>query len=299
MTRPGVGPGASPGSASRLSTILYGHRKHVVDRWVEFQLEPGALRAAGVQPEDVREESAALVDEMATATATATDDYADLTAAPFDELRVRLVKLARLRAEQGLSPSDTAASVLSLKQALLPLLEEEAGDDPTGLFAAMVAASGLVDAMALVTFESYVKAREALIAHQVQLLAELSTPVVKLWDGILAVPLIGTLDSMRTQVVMESLLEAIVDTGATVAIIDITGVFTVDTQVAQHLLKTVFAARLMGAQCIISGIRPSIAQTIVHLGIDLEGVTTKATMGDALALALRQGGYQILKPGEG
>ena len=297
MTGPGVGPGASPGLVGRLSRALDVHRKHVVDRWVELQLELGGLRAGGVHPEDVREECAALIDELVAATATGGD--ADLAAPAFDGLRALLVRLSRRRAEQGLSPSETAASVFSLKEALLPLLQEEAGDDPAALFAAVVGASGLVDAMGLVTFESYVKAREAVITRQAQQLVELSTPVVRLWDGILAVPLIGTLDSMRTQVVMESLLEAIVDAGASVAIIDITGVPTVDTQVAQHLLKTVFAARLMGAECVISGIRPAIAQTIVHLGIDLEGVTTRATLGDALALALRQAGYQVLKPGEG
>lgn len=143
--------------------------------------------------------------------------------------------------------------------------------------------------------EVFQKSREETIQRQQQEMLELSTPVVKLWDGILALPLIGTLDSARTQIVMESLLAKIVETGCEVAILDITGVLTVDTLVAQHLLKTVAAARLMGADCIISGIRPQIAQTIVHLGVDLSTVVTKATMAEAFQVALRRQGTTLVR----
>ena len=183
--------------------------------------------------------------------------------------------------------------VLSLKRPLLARLSGELGDDARGLIEIVWETSSLLDRLGLLTNEEYQKGREAVIARQQRELIELSTPVVKLWDGVVAVPLIGTLDSERTQIVMESLLERIVDTNSTMAIIDITGVPTVDTLVAQHLLKTVAAARLMGADRVISGIRPQIAQTIVHLGLTLSEVTTKATMADAIAHALDRSGLRI------
>jgi rsbT co-antagonist protein RsbR len=183
--------------------------------------------------------------------------------------------------------------VLSLKQPLFARLSQELGDDAQALIEMVWETSSLLDRLGLLTTEEYRKGREAVIARQQRELIELSTPVVKLWDGVVAVPLIGTLDSERTQIVMESLLERIVDTNSTMAIIDITGVPTVDTLVAQHLLKTVAAARLMGADCVISGIRPQIAQTIVHLGLTLSEVTTKATMADAIAHALDRSGLRI------
>ena len=188
--------------------------------------------------------------------------------------------------------------VLSLKQPLFARLSQELADDLAALPDAMWEVNALLDGLALLTTEEYQRGREAVIQQQQRDLIELSTPVVKLWEGVLAVPLIGTLDSERTQVVMESLLERIVETNSTMAIIDITGVPTVDTLVAQHLLKTVAAARLMGADCIISGIRPQIAQTIVHLGLTLSEVTTKATMADAIAVALARGGLQISALGQ-
>ena len=184
--------------------------------------------------------------------------------------------------------------VFSLKQPLFDRFRQEVGKDSDALASELWTTTLLVDRLGLYTTESYQKAREEVIARQQQELLELSTPVVQLWDGVLALPLIGTLDSARTQVVMESLLQRIVETGATIAIIDITGVPTVDTLVAQHLLKTVSAARLMGADCIISGIRPQIAQTIVHLGVDLGDVTTKASLQSALAIALNRLGLTIV-----
>jgi rsbT co-antagonist protein RsbR len=191
------------------------------------------------------------------------------------------------RAVQGFSPAETAVFVLSLKEPLFTLLREEVGNDVETLARETWAASLLIDKLGLYTIEAFQKSREEVILRQQEELLELSTPVIQLWDGVLALPLIGTLDSARTQTVMESLLERIVTSSAEVAIIDITGVPTVDTLVAQHLIKTVSAARLMGADCIISGIRPQIAQTIVHLGLELD-VVSKATMADAFALALRR-----------
>ena len=189
--------------------------------------------------------------------------------------------------------SETATFVFSLKEPLFALLRQKIGKDPDRLAHEIWLATLLLDKLGLYTVEAFQKSREEIIARQQQELLELSTPVVRLWEGILALPLIGTLDSARTQTVMENLLEEIVSTGAEIAVIDITGVPTVDTLVAQHLIKTVAAARLMGADCIISGIRPQIAQTIVHLGLDL-GVISKATMADAFALALRRLGKAVV-----
>ena len=207
-----------------------------------------------------------------------------------------LEALSRSRAAQGRTAGETSAFVLQLKTPFFAALPKLVGPDQNELMAAVAEMSGFVDKMAQWTVTTYQRAREEIISRQQQELLELSTPVIKLWDGVLAVPMIGTLDSSRTQLVMESLLQRIVETESTLAIIDITGVPTVDTLVAQHLLKTVTAIRLMGADCIISGIRPQIAQTIVHLGIDLQGVTTKATLADALALALKRTGYVVSHP---
>ena len=203
-------------------------------------------------------------------------------------VRDMLGGLSRSRGLQGFSPSETATFVFSLKPALFERLRDELGKDGAALFEEVRRANDLLDRLGLYTTEVYQKSREEVILRQQQDMLELSTPVVKLWDGILALPMIGTLDIARTQVVMETLLQRIVDTGAEVAILDITGVPTVDTLTAQHLLKTVTAARLMGAECIISGIRPQIAQTIVHLGVELGDVITKATLADAFAAALKR-----------
>ncbi|WP_225447059.1 STAS domain-containing protein [Streptacidiphilus sp. PB12-B1b] len=205
----------------------------------------------------------------------------------FAEVRALLTELSRARARQGFTPTETAVSVFALKTVLEPAL---AGDSADGDVSAYLQLSRLLDALGLYTVEVYTRAREELISAQAEQLLELSTPVVKLWDGVIGVPLVGTLDSARTMVVMEKLLQALIDTGSEQAIIDITGVPAVDTQVAQHLLKTVVAARLMGAECTISGIRPQIAQTIVALGIDFGDIATKATLADALRHALRRSG---------
>jgi rsbT co-antagonist protein RsbR len=209
--------------------------------------------------------------------------------------RELLSSISASRARQGFSPTDVASFVLSLQKPLFLLIREQMAKSPDALFDALLTATQLLDSLALITTETFTATREELIMRQQQELLELSTPVVKLWDGILALPIIGTLDSARTQVVMESLLQAVVATNSRYAIIDITGVPTVDTLVAQHLLKTITAARLMGAECIISGVRPQIAQTIVHLGINLEDVITKAKLSDAFALALQRSGRAVVR----
>lgn len=212
----------------------------------------------------------------------------DIQGSEWTSLRDMLANLSRERASQGFSPSETATFVLSFKKPLFDQLRRSLGKTPDALGDEIWQATVLLDRLGLFTTEVYLTTREGLIARQQQEMLELSTPVVELWKGILALPLIGTLDSSRTQVVMQNLLEAIVSKEARLAIIDITGVPTVDTLVAQHLLKAVAAARLMGAECIISGIRPQIAQTIIHLGVDLGGVITKANLADALRLALKK-----------
>ncbi|MFD5199854.1 STAS domain-containing protein [Streptomyces sp. NPDC058375] len=208
----------------------------------------------------------------------------------FSEVRALLTELSRNRARQGFTPSETAISVLALKQALEPALRNDSAEETT----AYLRLGRALDDLALFTVEAYTRTREEIISSQTTQLMELSTPVVKLWNGVIAVPLVGTLDSARTQVVMEKLLQALVDTGSEQAIIDITGVPAVDTQVAQHLLKTVVAARLMGAECTVSGIRPQIAQTIVALGIEFGDIVTKATLADALQHALRKSGVDLV-----
>jgi rsbT co-antagonist protein RsbR len=218
----------------------------------------------------------------------------DVQAEPWRATREFLEQLSRSRAQQGFTSNETASFVFSLKRPLFARIRA-ATKDATALGDATWATTELIDALALHTIATFQKGREEVIARQQEDLLELSTPVVKLWEGVVALPMIGTLDSARTQIVMESLLQRIVETGSEIAIIDITGVPTVDTLVAQHLLKTVTAIRLMGADCIISGIRPQIAQTIVHLGVELEGVTTKASLADALALAFKRSGLIVAR----
>lgn len=217
----------------------------------------------------------------------------DLESSVWDDTRQLLSDFSQTRARQGFSPIETATFIFSFKEPLFTLLRASLSNTPQLLAEEIAVTSMLFDELGLLTISSYQKAREQIILRQQQELLELSTPVVQLWQNILALPLIGTLDSARTQVVMENLLQKIVETGALIAIIDITGVPTVDTLVAQHLLKTIAAARLMGADCIISGIRPQIAQTIVHLGVNLEDVVTKATLADAFVVALKKTGSSV------
>jgi rsbT co-antagonist protein RsbR len=214
----------------------------------------------------------------------------DIRSDAYAAARALLGEMSRDRARRGFSPSETATDIFALKEALFAIADARGDTHET-----IVAVSRWVDALGLYTFELFARAREQVITEQAEQLLELTTPVVKLWDGVVAVPLIGTLDSARTQVVMEKLLQTLVDTGSEHAIIDITGVPAVDTEVAQHLLKTVVAARLMGAECTISGIRPQIAQTIVALGIEFGDIPTKATLADALLHALRHSGVEVVR----
>lgn len=228
------------------------------------------------------------------ATATRGGDI-DAGGEAWNEMSRFLSALSSARVRAGYDSAQTAMFVFSLKRPLFALLRRELADDPQALADEMWAASVLLDRLGLQAVSEYQRTREDVIVHQQQELLELSTPVVKLWDDVLAIPMVGTLDSARTQVMMETLLQRIVDTGSQIAILDITGVPTVDTLVAQHLLKTVTAIRLMGGECIISGVRAQIAQTIVHLGVDLQGITTKASLADALALALQRTGHAVVR----
>ena len=236
--------------------------------------------------------------ELLKLVASASGANADVASSDWAPVRSFLDDVSRTRAQKGFSAQETATFVFSLKKPLFGRIRQATQKDPVALAEETWAATQLLDALGLHTVKAFQKSREEIIIRQQEEMLELSTPVVKLWDGIIALPMIGTLDSARTQIVMESLLRRIVEIGAEIAIIDITGVPTVDTLVAQHLLKTVTAIRLMGADCIISGIRPQIAQTIVHLGVELHGVTTKATLADALAIALQRTGQTVsrIKP---
>jgi len=280
------------GTSSRLPEIIAKHEQDLLDQWIKEQTSSATRRPDLLSEADLREQSRALLNGIRNAIQRGRLD--DITGSEWQTVRDVLNEVSRARAQMGFSPSEMATFVFSLKQPLFARLRAEIREtDP--LVDEMWAASTLLDKLGLHTTEVYQKSREEVILRQQQDMLELSTPVVELWDGVLALPLIGTLDSARTQVVMENLLEKIVQTGAGIAIVDITGVPTVDTLVAQHLLKTVAAARLMGADCIISGIRPQIAQTIVHLGVDLGSVITKASLADAFVVALQRTGATINK----
>jgi rsbT co-antagonist protein RsbR len=275
-----------------LSELLSRHETDILADWVKAQMT-GAGRARMFDENELRQQSREFLTLLRTAAQSGQTD--DLNGAPWEDTRRLLTDLSRSRARLGFTPSQTAMFVFSLKDPIFARIRTEYGKNPQALADATSSASQLLDRLGLFTTEVFQKGREEVISRQQQEMLELSTPVVELWQGVLALPLIGTLDSARTQVVMESLLQRIVETGSGIAIIDITGVPTVDTLVAQHLLKTVAAARLMGADCIISGIRPQIAQTIVHLGVDLQDVITKATLADAFAIALRRLGLAVQK----
>ena len=268
-----------------LQQIIASTQKELLGEWLQTQTSDGATRADLMKESELREQCREFLTLLQEAARTGNLERVSGTAwAPVHEF---LASISRSRAIQGFSPGETATFVFSLKKPLFARLRREI-NDAQSLADELWATTVLIDQLGLYTTEMHQKTREEVIARQQQELLELSTPVVNLWKDILALPLIGTLDSARTQVVMESLLQKIVETSASIAIIDITGVPTVDTLVAQHLLKTVAAARLMGADCIISGIRPQIAQTIVHLGVDLGSVITKATLADAFMVALKR-----------
>jgi len=273
-----------------LPTLLAKHRASVLAGWLKRLLDGGLVQSGKIKESELNENATRFLDAILIGLKT--NNLTDLQSPEWSPARQVLEALSRSWAANGFSPSETATFLFSLKEPLFDLLRDELVKTPEPLTAEIWAATQLVDRLGLISIEAFVKNREEVIKRQQAELLELSTPVVRLWEGILALPVIGTLDSERTQTVMENLLQSIVDTGAEIAIIDITGVPTVDTLVAQHLIKTVSAARLMGADCIISGIRPQIAQTIVHLGLDLD-VVSKATMADAFALALRRTGKSV------
>ncbi|MGK5047237.1 STAS domain-containing protein [Janthinobacterium sp. GB4P2] len=278
------------GQAQQLAGIISDHHTELLDGWMAG-LVARLVRRDKIAENELRLQAAQLLPLLAGALDSG--DAFDIEGGAWDDTRQLLAEISQSRVRQGYSPIDTASFMFALKEPLFAYLRKEITAQPQQLGDAIISTSKLFDELGLLTIAIYQKAREQVILRQQQELLELSTPVVQLWQNVLALPLIGTLDSARTQVVMESLLQKIVDTGALIAIIDITGVPTVDTLVAQHLLKTIAAARLMGADCIISGIRPQIAQTIVHLGVNLEDVMTKATLADAFVVALKRTGSSI------
>lgn len=257
-------------------------KKAILETWVKYQLSDQALREDLMSNEDLRTQS----DELLNAIVNNLTDESllNVESPELESANEVLASISISRAKQGYSPRETGAYVFSLKDALQYTLQQEI-KDPTELYDQTIKVNKLMDGLGMKTFETFIKGREDVIYRQTSEITEISTPVIRVWDGILALPIIGTLDSSRTQVVMESLLQEIVESGSSIAILDISGVPTVDSLVAQHLIKTVSATRLMGAECIISGIRPEIAQTVVHLGIDLSTVITKASLASALKTA--------------
>ena len=277
---------------SRIAGVVRKHESSILEEWLKLQTSSGARRSDLINDADLRHDSRSFLNAFADAVQHGS---ATLEGKEWTAVLSQLGQISRSRAMKGFSPTETAMFIFSLKQPLFHHLDQELSSDPKALAEETWKITTLLDRLGLHTVETFQKSREEVINRQQQDMLELSTPVVSLWDGIVALPVIGTLDSARTQVVMETLLQRIVEQEAAIAIIDITGVPTVDTLVAQHLLKTVAAARLMGADCIISGIRPQIAQTIVHLGVTLGEVTTKATLADAFALALARTGQKVVR----
>jgi rsbT co-antagonist protein RsbR len=278
-----------------MAKVLDAVRKNqetTLDGWLKG-INAGVRRRDLIDERELKSQAGEVLSAICAAPADASLD--NLNIAAWQPLKDLLASLSASRAVQGFTPSETAMFVLSLKAPLFRLIRDQKGNDAEQLYAEITAVDDFIDRLALHTTDSFIHGRDQVILRQQEEMLELSTPVVTLWDGIVALPLIGTLDSARTQVVMESLLQAIVQTNSRFAIIDITGVPTVDTLVAQHLLKTITAARLMGAECILSGIRPQIAQTIVHLGINLEDVITKAKLSDAFKLALERSGRAVTR----
>lgn len=249
------------------------------------QLADDGLREDLISNDELRSQSEELINALVGNLSG--ENFTNLDSDEWSPVIEILGGIAITRARQGFSPRETGNFVFSLKEALLDVLQQEIADDPKALFAESLKINRLMDNLSVVTFETFIKGREEVILRQTDEITEISTPVIRVWDGILALPIIGTLDSARTQIVMENLLQEIVETGSSIAILDISGVPAVDSLVAQHLIKTVSATRLMGAECIISGIRPEIAQTVVHLGIDLSNIITKATLASALAYSFK------------
>src|SRR5580658_8314065 len=274
-----------------LAVVLAKHESSVLAEWIK-EMAGATRRADLMNDSELRRQCSTLLKLLREG---AESGSSDVQTAPWQPVRELLTEISRTRAQQGFTPTETSTFILSVKKPLFELLRDYAGNDANAVASELWSTTELIDSLGLYTAEMYLKTREDVIRRQQEEMLELSTPVVKLWDGILALPIIGTLDSARTQVVMEELLQTVVATNSKFAIIDITGVPTVDTLVAQHLLKTITAARLMGAERILSGIRPQIAQTIVHLGINLEDIITESKLSDAFRLALERSGRKVIR----
>jgi rsbT co-antagonist protein RsbR len=272
--------------------VLQKKKKNVLESWMKFQLADETLREDLMSNDELRAQSDELLDSFVMGLTDTNID--DAKSGDFNTVNEILASISISRAKQGFSPRETGMYVFSLKDALLETLQQEI-KDPLELYTQSIKVGRLIDSFGVETFEAFIKGREEVILRQTDEITEISTPVIQVWDGILALPIIGTLDSARTQVVMENLLQKIVETGSSIAILDISGVPAVDSLVAQHLIKTVSATRLMGAECIISGIRPEIAQTVVHLGIDLTDVITKSSLASALKSAFTMLQLQVSK----
>jgi rsbT co-antagonist protein RsbR len=283
--------------AVNTSTILKRKKDDILELWMKNQLADAGLREDLITNQELRTQSEELIDVFINTLGDENIDNPE--SADFEGVLEILAGISMSRARQGFSPRETGLFVLGLKEALLSVLQNEIANNPLEQYESSLKISRLLDSFSIVTFETFIKGREEVILRQTDEITEISTPVIRVWDGILALPIIGTLDSQRTQVVMENLLQEIVVTGSGIAILDISGVPTVDSLVAQHLIKAVSATRLMGADCIISGIRPEIAQTIVHLGIDLTHIITKASLASALKYAFSTLKLEVRKQGVG
>ena len=279
--------------AINLTRALLKKKQHILELWMQNQLSSETLREDLISNEELRSQSEELVEGLLNNLSDTNDT--DVDSEQFTPIVEILSGISITRAHQGFSPRETGLFIFGLKEALLSVLGAEFKNDSGKLYEESLRIGRIMDKLSIITFETFIKGREEIILRQTDEISEISTPVIRVWDGILALPLIGTLDSARTQVVMENLLQEIVETGSNIAILDISGVPAVDSLVAQHLIKTVSATRLMGAECIISGIRPEIAQTIVHLGIDLSHIITKATMASALQFAFRSQQLEVRK----
>jgi rsbT co-antagonist protein RsbR len=279
------------GHNTQMAEDIRSRQDAILKDWIAYQLSALTFRRDLMKETELREASRRFLELFIEAFSVTSDS----SSPSWKPVKDNLAEISKSRAMQGFTPSETAIFVFSLKQPLFNFAHQRAGNDGKQLAEILWDLTTLLDKLGLYTTEAYQENREGVIRRQQEELMELSTPVVQLWDEVLALPLIGTLDSGRTQVVMENLLQRVVETGARIAIIDITGVPTVDTLVAQHLMKTVAATRLMGADCIISGIRPQIAQTIVHLGVNLNDIVTKATLADAFQVALQRLGASVSK----
>jgi rsbT co-antagonist protein RsbR len=277
---------------SLIVDLLSKRHDEIINLWIKDRLDSGEFRDELIPKKELRQQSQQIIDLLGRSIKDS--DGADFESAAFDELRVFLNEISRNRAVKGYTPLENATYILSLRNTILPILAEELEGNSDALISEMNYFTRLLDKLSLVMVENYIRSREEIIRQQREDMMELSTPVIKVWDKILTLPIIGTLDSRRAQLMMEALLQKVVETGSTIAILDITGVKMMDTLVANHLIKTVTAARLMGARCILTGVSPAIAQTMVQLGIDLSQITTRAQMADGIKLALEMIGRTVI-----